>query len=50
MLRKCKDIRNEGIEGILPTTGSTPPAGKKEINAEKREKKQKSTQVLARAG
>ena len=24
MLRKCEDIRNEGIEGVLPTTGSTP--------------------------
>jgi hypothetical protein len=24
MLRKCDDIRNEGIEGVLPTTGSTP--------------------------
>ncbi len=24
MLRKCEDIRNEGIDGVLPTTGSTP--------------------------
>jgi hypothetical protein len=24
MLRKWEDIRNEGIEGVLPTTGSTP--------------------------
>ncbi len=24
MLRKFEDIRNEGIEEVLPTTGSTP--------------------------
>ncbi len=24
MLWKCEDIRNEGIEGVLPITGSTP--------------------------
>jgi hypothetical protein len=24
MLRKCEDIRNEVIEGVLPTTGSNP--------------------------
>jgi hypothetical protein len=24
MLRKCEDIKHEGIEVVLPTTGSTP--------------------------
>jgi len=24
MLRRCKDLRNKGIEGAIPTTGSTP--------------------------